>query len=347
MTGISLVLLSSLEAQQTHIVSGATDSLRLTVAGASNGDILLVRSGSYQGFLTDKGMTIRCDPGVVILASPLHSIYVSGIPLGQSFVLEGGDLQGFSGFDYSTGFIHLQGVTARKGISVLSSKNVSMHNVSLESLSVSNSNLVVAASTVVQPKRGFLALSIGKASVHMSDTQVTTTSTYPSLGAVLIDEGGHLLITGSRSKIEALPLSGASPAVVGIGGILSISPEVALVHGSSLAVSGRLTVHGARFPNTEATQVGSNLVLAAKGNRADYTATFVSAISTPYRFLDQQLWLDPSFVMVGSVGLAKTHTIPIPVGLPLPLPITAQSISLGTLFGRQVWVGPATRLMLH
>ena len=87
-----LLLASSVQADVLVVDSSGGPGWDFTdlppaVAAAAEGDIVLVREGTYQGFTLDKGLTITAEEGDVV--ELVGSIVVEGLPSGSTATLVG------------------------------------------------------------------------------------------------------------------------------------------------------------------------------------------------------------------------------------------------------------------
>lgn len=87
-TSLLACLLAHAIGAQT-LVSGGGTALQDAVDAASPGDVLLVSAGSYSGLVTQKGVTVVCDPGVTISRFDAAVLRIENVPAGQTFMLRG------------------------------------------------------------------------------------------------------------------------------------------------------------------------------------------------------------------------------------------------------------------
>ncbi|MBL8695068.1 MAG: hypothetical protein JNJ88_13320 [Planctomycetes bacterium] len=93
---IAALISGFVSAQQVHVVDDQPGpgvnftSLQAAHDAAAPGDILLVKSGTYQGLTVSKGITVTADKGALVNVSAAFfgiGVVVSNIPSGQSVVL--------------------------------------------------------------------------------------------------------------------------------------------------------------------------------------------------------------------------------------------------------------------
>jgi len=246
-------------AQQTLVVdpqSGPYYSLELALGDANPGDTLLVEPGVYGSVQVSIGVDIVFSPGFV----DMFSFAIGNVPPGQVVTVTGMHLQTFAPhieLFNNSGRVHLEDMTAPKGLSISNCAQVSLRDVDvsgiggtafaqLASVRIDNSEALltgcsVSAGTVFLPVHG---ISATNSTLTLVDTNVTggaaALSLSPSPGIDLLGGSAATIAGNVGTVITAGPSATPAPAIrLDAASTLRIDPNLSLVpNGASAAITG-------------------------------------------------------------------------------------------------------------
>ncbi len=333
----ALLLIAPLAAQKTFVINpGAADVLSKAVTAASPGDTLVLRSGIYVATRIQKGITILCDPGVVIDNMFLWSFALS-VPAGQHFSMRGGSIRGLAHLAHEFYVGSSQGTVFFDGTSILGaackverSRAVTFNNCKLSGLyisacSVSLSDCVIGSSigSTVWPASLLIDNNPGN-TVFLSSTKMDGRS---GSRAAIEFKGGRLSVTGG--SVVTVPLAAPQPpAIEAKLGTLFVDPSVTLIVPSGPPIAGNATVLKQAVPwmDLVGQTAGSVMSLTMHAEPLGVSYAFLSWPVVPVGPFDDQLWVSvQSPVIFGgpvpASGLLSTQFV-------IPLSAAGHSFSM-------------------
>ena len=350
------LLLAPLAAQQTIVVQGGGNALQNAVAQANPGDILVVRAGTYGNTLVDKGITIRCDLGVVIQLVGRGSALGVAVPAGQLFRMRGGSLVGggglFPALATSGAGTAIFEEVGSGSFSIATGTQVAFHRCGFGELNV---GLVGGAVSNVAFDDCTLngRTQITNARVTMAGGSATGSGnplfSFPAF--LLVD--GTLTIAGDPTTVIAGNSMGLAPApaIETKGGTLILGPQVRLVSLAPAPITGPATVISRFLPSirSQSAAAGRTFTATVHGEVGSSTHILASLPVGPVTLPFGQLWISTDSLVLdsGIVPASGTRSVslPLPTTLPPDVPVILQSIT--TLTNSQLWIGPPTAVFLN
>jgi hypothetical protein len=333
---LALCLVASVPAQTTWVVDqgggGAFTEIGQAVAVAQPGDIVVVRAGTYDPFVLEKGLRIVADPGVGWSPAPAGKIQIKNVPAGQSallrgFVLPATSFQELFLFD-NDGHVHLENVTAAEGgAAIFDSRQVSIHASSIDGLGVVRSTVSCTASTFRSQSRDTRinppGISCSEATVMLGDCTVVGAdqSPLPPAGPGMRVEESTVWIGGRNGGIAAgVNASNQTPvsAIAALSGTVHIDPTVPLsASGGAPAISGGAVVQMSTVPTVDGhvqAQVLTATAQAPAGSTSYLFFGFPLAPPVPLPF--GNFWIGPLHVVLDASVVPpsgeQTATVPLP-----------------------------------
>jgi hypothetical protein len=256
---LAAVLVSSVAAQSTVVVTGGSGALNAAVQQASPGDRLIVRAARYHALLVDRGLIIECDAGVQFAAdvSSGGPSRIAGVPAGQSLLLRGGEIVAsalFTRVEISQCAGIVTWVAPRFQFAAMLFSTIAIehcNSVTLEApdfpmppmswtgtwrITATNSAVAISDSTSGAP------IDISGGSLTLDDVDVSNTYTAPSLlatSALIGIRGGTFPGSSFNHGTQSLPgivLRSADLTITG-GAVVTSGPGSV---GPSYAISGQV-----------------------------------------------------------------------------------------------------------
>jgi len=320
-----ILTLPALSAQRTWIVDAAngtgTDFTQLpaAISAAKDGDIVLVRKGTYSGQIsTSKAISLLGEPGATMTSDSW--LWITNIPKGRRFVVKGFVIQALVLKD-NKGRVHLEGLVLNTTALIENCAGATLNDCRVAG------GLVVRQSKVVVSRgmyRGFNAGSSGRDPVYST----------PGLQAV-----------SSEVMVSEVQVTGGNGATHLLTVPLLPSPAV-LVDASALTVAGSSTLTAGVFTGFPAWALqGSNRSRLTLDSNATVTSSGGAKAHTGFTAVSVRGL--PALSVTGA-GLGGTVTVQLrsPQGdsfvLALGLPTEPQPVPpLGDL-----WLAPGSLTVL-
>ena len=334
----ALLLAVQVPAQQILVVDkqGGAGSqfteIQPAINSAAPGDIILVRPGRYRGFRIRKALSLVGDPGVTVDSS----MHVEALSAGEVVVLKGinqvnpGYYGGGLTIQNNAGAVHCEDIQPEGGVTIFSSRQVSMHRCDMEVASVQSSDVVFTASSSTGFAGGYgyiriPALVVFSGRVTLAGGTWAGAVGYQGLrrGAHAIElQSGRLLITGDFTTVIRAGTGGSvtASAIQVQGGELIVDPDPQLLPvGGAQAISGAGQVTVARTPFLT-TDVQSRTLVTTLNTGVGATAyLIVSPLGPPVALPSPlaDLWVAVPVVLLSSTVRSALHhdRVPLP---PLP-----------------------------
>ena len=310
--------------------AGVYTDIAPALVAAVAGDVILVRPGSYNAFIVDKGVRVLADAGAIVQGDGTgRSMVVQRLPAGQSAVVRGlvvdpatpGEVE----LTDNNGLVHVEAAVVPLPMRIVRCTQVALHFVTLEgapALEIVDST-VAAAQCRFDGKSGGNGMTVAGSSSRVSFAGGSVQGASGSnLGAALYLDSGDVFFGGADTIVAAgASWSGSgppTPAIASIAGNLTIDPVVYLApSGGANAIEGGANYRFLSVPSTRA-GVTNGVLTATVHGTPGFAVVLVGggpltpSLPSPFR----DLWVDPFSIglYAGSIGIDGTvsTTVPLP-----------------------------------
>jgi len=293
--------------------------INTALAKAADGDRILVRKGSYSGFVLTRGVAIIGLPGAVVdgrNTTPWQPIEVHGVPTGRDVRISGLQLQ-YVGvlITNCAGRVLFDRVTFDMWLSARSCKQLSFtrcsnFNLGLD-LAFDSSSIVISEGT------GLKSLDLKASNLTLVHTSMRGllgywwyNQWYPAPSVITTDATSTVTITGDGSAL----IRGGSTTYPTIGGsgYLVLDPRVQLgsyeINGGLISPAIKLTKRTVPYLDAQGAPLGGtvNVTLKAGGNHPFFLAIGLPGNITAFPSLGGSVWLDlKTAILVANGNLDK------------------------------------------
>lgn len=351
-------------------------TIQAAISAASEGDILVVRPGSYPGNLViDKGLTILAQPGVGVepLDSRQPTLVVRDLRINATAYVRGLGVRSDIGAAAMhvlncRGRVHIDGCSivggavgpiGAPGLTVETTTATTLTRSSVygyPALGAGNSHILILESSLnggdwcglswcYSSAPAIIAsdstLMIGGSPMRGGNGGMTGRSSIPNREAILGFQC-HLTISGGSGV--AISAGSGAYSVHGIelrGGTLTIDPAIAVTgYGSAGPIGGNHTLNQRPLPMLTASDatVGGTMVTTLRSAPARHFVIAVSQVSDPVHLALGTLMVDPNLIAPITYGIQNSA-----MQTQMSIPIPNATELRGSILGLQaLTIDPAT-----
>ena len=299
-------------------------SIKSALVNAIDGDRILVRRGTYTGFVVTRGVAIIGSPGVVI-SSPFPNHFVGArVPAGRTFSLSNVDCHVPFDVRDCAGGVLLESVVMRMGSGFMRCKQVSLTRCSMLSIQPLTSTVVISEGTSLRE----LIITKGSNVTLVNTPMVGQPGWWwygrfnPAPSPIYLDGTSNLTITGDRGTL----IQGGSttnPVIAGNGSLV-LDPRVQLKNfsssGASIGSGIRVTRRTVPYLDAQGAPLGGTVkvTLKAGAHHPFFLAVSLPGDVTSIPSLGGSVWLDLNTTVLIAAGKldangAYAWSIPVPI----------------------------------